>query len=422
MRRDLRLFGRSLCGAAGAVALGAGLVASGVTASAPPGSGEPAGSGASGAIQVLFGSSGDAETTALTEAAARFTDETGIAVEVVPAQDRVQQLTQGFAGGEPPDVFYLAPEDVGIFQDSLLAYGDQIADLDDYYPTLLDLYTVDDQLYCVPKDFSNLALVINQDAWDAAGLTEDDVPTTWEELTAVSQTLTTDSQTGLVFSGEADRVGAFMVQAGGWYTNDDQTEATGDSDEVVAALQYVQDNVEAGNFQFAAQVDAGWGGEAFGTGAAAMTIEGPWITGALNADYPDVNWFAAPLPEGPAGPGTLTFSNCWGVAAEGNTAAAIEFVDFVSTPEEQQAFSEAFGVIPPRVSLADWYAESSPANAAFASGVDTARGVVTLPGFAAAKSDFNSELQALAEGATSPEDVAARLQQTTEEVIEDLGD
>lgn len=402
-----------LLGIAGAGALALAVAAPAVSASPAP--------EASGSIQVFFGSSGDAETTALTEAAARFTEQSGIDVEVIPAQDRIQQLTQAFAGGEPYDVFYLAPEDVTVFQESLFPYGDQIDDVDDYYPALIESYTVDDQLYCVPKDLSNLALVINQDAWDAAGLTEADVPTTWDELATVSQTLTTDAQVGLAFTGEADRVGAFFVQAGGWYTNEDQTEATADSPEVVEALTYAQDNLEAGNFQFAQQLDAGWGGEAFGTGAAAMTIEGPWITGALSNDFPDVNWFAAPLPEGPGGPGTLTFSNCWGVAADGNTSAAVEFVQFVSSAEEQQAFSTAFGPIPPRASLAEWYATEQPTNAAFAEGIESARGVVTLQGFADVKADFNSELLGLADGSTSPEDLAAQLQERTEEVIEDQG-
>ena len=57
-----------------------------------------------------------------------------------------------------------------------------------------------------------------------------------------------------------------------------------------------------------------------------MTVEGPWIVGALDADYPDVQWQAAELPEGPAGKGTLTFSNCWGVAADGDTEGAVELV------------------------------------------------------------------------------------------------
>jgi multiple sugar transport system substrate-binding protein len=398
-----------IAGLAGAATLVTPVVAHATSAPAPTG----------GSITVLFGSSGEAETNAITAAAGRFTEATGIAVEVVPAQDLQQQLTQAFAGGTPPDVFYLSPEQTRLFQPSLLPYATDYADIDDYYPALIESYTIDDEVYCIPKDFSNLALVINQDMWDAAGLTAEDVPTTWDELTAVSETLTTDGQVGLVFGGEAPRVGAFMVQAGGWFVNEDQTEATGDSPENIEAFTYLQENLEAGNFQYASLVDAGWGGEAFGLGKAAMVIEGPWIVGALRNDFPDVNWFAANLPEGPAGPGTLTFSNCWGVAAEGNTEAAVAFAEFVSQPEEQQAFSEAFGVIPPRASLAEWYIESQPANEAFANSIDSAQGPVTLPGFSAVTEDFNSQLEGLATGSTSPEDLAARVQEVTEEVIAD---
>ena len=125
---------------------------------------------------------GEAETNAVTESAARFTEATGTPVEVIPAQDLNQQLTQGFAGGSPPDVFYVSPEQTRPFQDSLYPYGDQIDDVDDFYPALIESYTIDDELYCLPKDFSNLALVINTAAWEAAGLTDADIPTTWDEL------------------------------------------------------------------------------------------------------------------------------------------------------------------------------------------------------------------------------------------------
>ena len=37
-----------------------------------------------------------------TASAERFTEATGTPVEIIPAQDLVQQLTQGFAGGDPP--------------------------------------------------------------------------------------------------------------------------------------------------------------------------------------------------------------------------------------------------------------------------------------------------------------------------------
>ena len=61
----------------------------------------------------------------------------------------------------PPDVFYASPEQTRQWQDSMFPYGDQIEDVDDFYPALIESYTIDDTLYCLPKDFSNLALVIN---------------------------------------------------------------------------------------------------------------------------------------------------------------------------------------------------------------------------------------------------------------------
>ncbi len=387
---------------------------------ASEGGAETTAAGGGGGLQVMIGSSGDAETNAINAATQRFTEASGTAVEVIPAQDLSQQLTQGFAGGNPPDVFYVDPVKVVQYGEagSLYAYGDQIADIDDVFPALRESYTLDGQLYCVPKDYGTLALVINTDAWAAAGLTEADYPTTWEELTAVSEQLTTGDQVGLAFDGTRDRVGAFLLQGGGWILNDDQTEATADSPENVAALTYLQENIQAGNFQFTKQIEAVWGGEALGSGRAAMTIEGPWIAGALENDFPDVNWTAVELPAGPGGQGTLQFSNCWGIAeASDNKEAAVALVEHLVSPEEQQGFAEAFGPTPSRESLAEWFTEQEPELAPFIAGVDYSHSPVTASGFDSVMQDFDSQLESLSAGAASAEEVLERLQSTSEEAL-----
>ena len=67
---------------------------------------------------------------------------------------------------------------------------------DDFYPNLREAFTVDDKFYCAPKDFSTLGAGHQPDAWEAAGLTEADVPTTWDELAPSRETLTTGEQVG----------------------------------------------------------------------------------------------------------------------------------------------------------------------------------------------------------------------------------
>ena len=141
-----------------------------------------------------------------------------------------------------------------------------------------------------PKDFSTLALVINNRLWKQAGLTEDDVPTTWTSWWTVAEKLTKGNTVGLVYGAEVQRVGVFLEQNGGGLTNEEGTEATADSPENVEALTFVQEMMQDGVAAYAVDVGAGWGGEAFGKELGAMTIEGNWITGAMQNDFPDVDY------------------------------------------------------------------------------------------------------------------------------------
>ena len=192
----------------------------------------------SGELSILIGSSGDAETQAVQDAVAAWSEESGVEAEVTVASDLAQQLSQGFASNNPPDLFYVSTDQLAgyVSNGSLYAYGDDLSNAGDFLPTLVDAFTVDDEFVCAPKDFSTLGLVINTKLWKDAGLTDADIPTTWEELATVSKQLTQGKQVGLALSPEYARVGAFFPQAGGAMTNEDGTEATVDSPENLEAL------------------------------------------------------------------------------------------------------------------------------------------------------------------------------------------
>jgi multiple sugar transport system substrate-binding protein len=356
----------------------------------------PAAAEGDASLVMLIGSSGEAETAAVEEATGAWAEETGNEVEVRPATDLGQELAQGFAGGNPPDIFYLDASQVAEQASAGNLYAYEAEDNDDFFPALQEAFTYDGQQWCAPKDFSTLALQINTAAWEEAGLTDDDIPTTYEELATVSETLTEGDQVGLVLGPGIDRLGAFVVGNGGWWLNEDATEPTGTSEEVLTALEYVQENMAAGNFAYAADVDAGWGGEAFGTQRAAMTMEGNWIRGAMENDYPDVDYTVVELPEGPAGPGTLLFSNCWGIADESEyQEQAVDLVNYLTSPEQQLKFAEAFGVMPSRQGVTEEYTEAFPDDAAFIAGGEYGRGPINSPDMAQVVADLNSQLEGL---------------------------
>lgn len=369
------------------------------------------------ALTIMIGSSGDAETKAVQDAVAAWSADSGVDAEVVPATNLTEQLAQGFAAGSPPDLFYLGTDQIAGYAEngSLQAYGDLLANKSDFYAPLVSSFTVDGSFYCAPKDFSTLQLIINEGLWEDAGLTEADIPTTWDELASVAEKLTDDDTTGLVFGGEYARIGAFMAQAGGRLVSEDGTTAEANSDANVEALTYVQEHLNDGTFAYAADVGAGWGGEAFGKELGAMTIEGNWITGALG-DYPDVKPLVVELPAGPAGQGTLQFSNCWGMAADSpNQQAALELVEYLTSADQQLAFSKAFGPMPSVQSAAEQWKTDNPALAAFLDGSDYAQGVPTNKGAADVVSDFNAQLESLKSG--DPKAILDSVQSNLEAVV-----
>ncbi|MER6949307.1 extracellular solute-binding protein [Nonomuraea sp. NPDC000554] len=365
-------------------------------------------------LRVLIASSGDSETAVVKQAAEAWAKSSGNQAEVTPAQDIHQQLGQAFAGGTPPDVFYV---DAARFADyasvgALEPYADKISNPDDFYPSLRTTFTRDGKFYCAPKDFSTLALIVNDDLWKKAGA---EIPTTWEQLTSAAEKLKAKGITPLALGDNRDRMGAFMVQAGGWITSPDGTKATADSPENLQALEYVQKLVKEKLAQSPKQLGADWSGAAFGEGKAAMTIEGNWIKGALKADHPDLKYSVHELPAG-AKKGTLSFTNCWGIAAKStNKAAAISFVEAMTKADQQLTFAKAFGVMPSRQSAKDAYVKEFPDDTAFVNGADYAQGPVNAAKMDSVLSDFDAQLQQLA--SKDPKAILARLQKNTQSAL-----
>jgi len=369
-------------------------------------------------IKFMITSGGPADVKLQQDTVKAWETKTGNKVEVIAASDMNQQLTQGFAAGSPPDLFFT---DANVFPTyakagNMLPYGDQLDMKSDFYEGLVKTFTYDGKFYCAPKDFSTLALIINMDLWTKAGLQVGDAPKTWAQLETVAQKLTSNGVKGLVIGDTRDRVGAFMKQAGGWIVSSDQTKMTADTPTNLAGLKEVQKLLASGSTSFPKGVDSGWGGEAIGKGKAAMTIEGNWIKGAIKNDYPNLKWQAVELPSGPAAKGTLSFTQCYGVAsASKNQAAAIDLVKYLSTPEPAMALATGLGVMPSIKSAAAAYKGAFPNDAAFLAGAEYAQGPVTVAGMDPVLKDFDAQLLGLP--GADPKAMLARLQKNGEAVL-----
>jgi len=373
------------------------------------------GSATGGTVRVLAASSGNTETEALQKAVAAFEATGKGQVDLEIATDLITQLTTGLAGGNPPDLFYVPIEQFNelVQNDALEPYGDQAGV--DVYPALKDTFTANGTYYCVPKDFSTLALQINTGLFEQAGLQP---PTTWAELQTAAETLSTDKRAGLVMGPELARVLVFMLGAGGYVLNDDLTESIANSPENIEALTFLQGMIDDGLVKTPGEIGAGWSGEAFGKEQAAMTIEGNWILGPMTNDYPDVKWQAVELPAGPAGKGTLAFTVCWGMAKQSqNKGTALELVKFLMSDEQQLALTSGFGPMPATPSLRDRWLQAYPDAAAFIAGAEYAKTPIWPADFNPVIEETNSVIDQLFKGEAEPQEVVETFDENAKDVL-----
>jgi multiple sugar transport system substrate-binding protein len=372
-------------------------------------------------------SSSDAENQALSDLITAFNEETGAAAEFQPQAEYDATLQAALAAGEPPDVFYVDSFKLpDLASEGILAPipDGAVDEPSDIYEPLRSAFTFEGTWYCPPKDFSTLALVYDPAALEDAGVA---VPTTWEELAAAAETLTTgtteqitagEGQAGLALGVEYPRWGVFLFQNGVALTNEEVTEVTLDNDESRVSLQYIADLYQSGSAIKPQAVDAGWAGEAFGQGKAAMTIEGNWIIGYLQDTFPDKEFAVAELPVGPAGPGTFAFTVCYGVPADAaNPEASWALVNYLTNPEGSLAWTSAFNVMPARESVAQDWLSPRPELQPFLDAAEYARGWRLRPGANDLVGVFNEQAEALIVGDVTVDDLIAEVTDAGESVL-----
>lgn len=369
-------------------------------------------------LQLMGWSSSESENKRLQEIIDTWNkNNADIQVKLNQVPDYDTTLAKALASGEPPDVFYI---DSFRFNDlreagALLAFGDKLTNPDDFYPSLRAAFTYEDQFYCPPKDFSTLALQINSDMLAKAGLK---APTTWDELKAAAKAMTTSDVAGIALPADFARFIAFLYQAGAEVTDAEYTTMTINSPEGLEALKFYTGLYEEGYAKTPADLGAGWPGDAFAKGKAAMVVEGNWMIPFLKDNAPDLKYEVVELPAGPKGKATMAFTVCYGVAAKSsNTDAAVKFVDYLTGPEGMKAWTDLGLAMPTRASLREGWLQTFPNLTPFLNGAEYARKWQFVPGFQAVLDKVNEQIQLIFAGSQLPEDALKEIETVGNEVL-----
>lgn len=378
-------------------------------------------------------SSNPAEDAALQAALDLFMEQNpNVTVEFVPSPDHPVTMQTAFASGDYAEVFYIDSSVLPNWADAgVVASGEgMIENAEGLYESLVEVFTIDGTLYCPPKDFSTMALQYNKDLFDAAGVEYPTADWTWDDLRAAAEALTDPEAgvLGLITPTNLERWMPFMYQAGGAIF-DEEGNYVFDSPENREALELYVGMVRDGSAGPPSAVDAGWGGEAFGEGRAAMAMEGNWVIQFLLESYPELNWGVVELPSGPAGQATMAFTVCYGVAADNDhPEESWALVNFLTGETGAEFVAESsFGPMPPRPAVEDIYLETwvprsegtgfNPEDVtAFVRGAEYAYPWQLPVGWTQFTDEFNAALQRAFDGQLSVDDLIFEVGLVAEEL------
>nr|WP_321458542.1 sugar ABC transporter substrate-binding protein [uncultured Cohaesibacter sp.] len=289
-------------------------------------------------------------------------------LQIVPVNELVQKYAIAAAGGSQPDALSL---DL-IFTPSFAQAG-QLKDLTEwakslpYYDKLskahLSVGTYEDKIYGLPFSADASVLVWNKNLFKKAGLDPDKAPTTWAEIRKDAEAVGAlgDDTYGFYFSGNCGGCNIFTFTplvwaSGGNLFEDAGAKATVKTPQMKDALEFYRGMAKDGLVPAGAQTDSGSNFfAAFAGGNIGLTPSGSFAIGALNNQYPDLEYGVTYLPgkdgnwSSFAGGDNIVVS----AATPDSKMPAIEaFIDFAYSAEGQTILAKN-GSLPVRADVAE---------------------------------------------------------------------
>ena len=292
---------------------------------------------------------------------AEFTEASGIEVEVEAQPLEVMRtvLQTQLRSGEGPDVFAWgsgpgfggALAKAGLVKDLTQAYEDNGWEV---YEFAKERVTVDGKVYGLPGEAETIGLFYNKDVFAELGIEE---PQTLADLEAASKAVRDAGMTPMaVGDKEGWEGGHLLSMALSSAVGSEGMEAlvSGEkpwtSPEVVEALELWRGFNEAGYLpESPTSVDYDTSTAQFYSGDAAMIPTGSWLVAEIedNVDF-EVGYVPFPGPDGAGIFAGGLGSGPYVSAGTENEEEALEFLDFLASPEHATWVVENLATIPPR--------------------------------------------------------------------------
>lgn len=264
-----------------------------------------------------------------------------------------------------------------VFVDDMYGQGSGLVARDDIFKSMRDTYSYEGKQVSMPFNASAILLYCNLDAFESVGLTEADIPTTWDEVIDLTQKLTVRDGDKVSRYGFNMQLGLYelseMVGTQNSLITDMENGRTG------LAAKIVCEDQARNAFRILDELNQTGGlnplynnqNEEFSTGINAMTVMSSARIASVTNLADGTKWCAAPFPRvsaednggvGIGGASLAMFSK----GDEAKKNAAWEFIMYAASAEAQSKWSMQTGYLPVNVATQDMdeyksYVEQNPA-------------------------------------------------------------
>ena len=278
--------------------------------------------------------------------------EVSVNVEAIPWDAAHNKYQTAIAGGATPDVAQMGTTWMGDFAD---AFDPTPSDLDSsvFFPGSVASTEVNGTSVGVPWYVDTRVIYYRTDLAEQAGFTE--FPTNWDDFKAMAAAMQTEAgaEYGIRLpAGSADSFQSMLPFAwsnGVELMNEDRTEWTLNTPEMVEAMEYYQSFFTEGIANKNPATGAGAAESAFVDGSQPMMIEGPFMIGALaeagGAEFAG-QYAVATMPKKLSATSFVGGSDLVVFKSSSNREAAWALVRWLSQPDVQVKWYAATGDLP----------------------------------------------------------------------------
>ncbi len=315
------------------------------------------------------------EIKIIKEQIAKFTEKTGVKVKAERAPSGpsyMEKVLTQFAGGAAPDVLFVEVNNFkklaqkGVLQDlSPHVAANPKLNIKDFYPQIIDRFTIDNKLYVLPRDIAPICVVYyNKEIFDAAGQKYPKSSWNWFDMIRVSKKVMQRDANGKVevfgFVDDWPLWESFVFSNGGSLVDDTQnaTKCTLDEKEAIQAIQFRSDLIHKYGIMPSPSQMTAMGGmgtsDMFVSGRVAMFYSGIWKTPSFRK-IKSFGWDVVMFPKGPKGlRGFPTGGSGYSITRDcEKPELAFKLISYLSGEEGQKKLAETGLAQPAMIHIAE---------------------------------------------------------------------